>query len=73
MYTEAVTTGTLIYTICLYKSMQVLVGSAIGDYLLFRDFGPYGIIFMNVCVVTTVAMVLLLRNFGPYTFYLYVD
>jgi hypothetical protein len=31
-----------------------------------KDFGPYGIVFMNVCVVITVAMVLLLRDFGPY-------
>jgi hypothetical protein len=36
------------------------------DYLLLRDFGPYGIIFMNVRVVITVAMVMLLREFGPY-------
>jgi hypothetical protein len=35
------------------------------DYLLLRDFGPYGIKFMNVCVVITVAMVMLLRDFGP--------
>jgi uncharacterized YccA/Bax inhibitor family protein len=34
--------------------------------LLLRDFGPYGIIFMNVCVVITVAMLMLLREFGPY-------
>jgi hypothetical protein len=40
---------------------QVLVG----EHLLLRDFGPYGIIFMNVCVVITVATVLLLRGFGP--------
>jgi hypothetical protein len=26
----------------------------------------YSIIFMNVCVVTTVAMVMLLRDFRPY-------
>jgi hypothetical protein len=24
--------------------------SLVGDHLLLRDFGPYGIIFMNVCV-----------------------
>jgi hypothetical protein len=34
--------------------------------LLSRDFGPYGIIFMNVCVVITVAMEMLLRAFGQY-------
>jgi hypothetical protein len=34
--------------------------------LFLRDFGPDGIIFMNVCVVTTVVMVMLLRYFGPY-------
>jgi uncharacterized YccA/Bax inhibitor family protein len=38
----------------------------VGDHLLLRDFGPYGLIFINVCVVITVAMVMLLRNFGPY-------
>jgi uncharacterized YccA/Bax inhibitor family protein len=34
--------------------------------LLSRNFGPYGIIFMNLCVVITVAMVINLRDFGPY-------
>jgi hypothetical protein len=34
--------------------------------LLLRDFGPYGIIFINVCVVITVAIIILLRDFGPY-------
>jgi uncharacterized YccA/Bax inhibitor family protein len=34
------------------------------SYCCLKDFGPYGIIFMNVCV--TVAMVMLLRDFGPY-------
>jgi uncharacterized YccA/Bax inhibitor family protein len=38
----------------------------VGDHLLLRDVGPYGIIFMNVCVVRTVAMVMQLRDFGPY-------
>jgi hypothetical protein len=28
----------------------------VGDYLLLRSFEPYGIIFMNVCVVTAVAI-----------------
>jgi hypothetical protein len=37
----------------------------VGDHLLLIDFGPYGIIFLNMCVVTTVAMVMLLRDFGP--------
>jgi uncharacterized YccA/Bax inhibitor family protein len=41
----------------------VLVG---GDYSLLRDSGPYRIIFMNACVVTTVTMVMLLGDFGPY-------
>jgi hypothetical protein len=31
-----------------------------------RDFGPYGIIFMNRYVAITVAMVILLREFKPY-------
>jgi hypothetical protein len=35
--------------------------------VLFRDSGPYGIIFMNVCCyILTVVMVMLLRHFGPY-------
>jgi hypothetical protein len=38
----------------------------VGNYLLLRDFGPYGIIFMNVCVVITVAMVMQLKGFQPY-------
>jgi uncharacterized YccA/Bax inhibitor family protein len=42
------------------------MGWFLGDYLLLRDFGPYGIIFMNVCIVITVAMVMLLRDFGPH-------
>jgi uncharacterized YccA/Bax inhibitor family protein len=37
-----------------------------GDHLLLRDFGPYGIIFMNVRFVIAVAMVILLWDFGPY-------
>jgi hypothetical protein len=37
----------------------------VGYHLLVRDFGPYRIIFMNVCVVITDAMVRLLRNFLP--------
>jgi uncharacterized YccA/Bax inhibitor family protein len=32
--------------------------------LLLRDFGPYGIVFMNVCIIIT-ATVMLLGNFGP--------
>jgi hypothetical protein len=35
-------------------------------HLLLRDFEPYRIVFMNVCVVIAVAMVMLLRNFEPY-------
>jgi hypothetical protein len=48
------------------KHLQVLVAWLIGDHLLLRDLGPYGIIFMNVHVVITVAMVMLLRDCGPY-------
>jgi hypothetical protein len=40
--------------------------------MLFRNFGTYGIIFTNVCVVITVAVVMLLRDFGPYVVCLYV-
>jgi hypothetical protein len=38
----------------------------VGDHLLFWDFGPYGIIYMNVCVVLIVAIMMLLLDFGPY-------
>jgi hypothetical protein len=38
----------------------------VGDHLLLQDFGPYVIIFMNACAVTTVTMIMLLRDFGPY-------
>jgi hypothetical protein len=38
----------------------------VGDHSLLRDFGPYGIIFMNVYVVITVVMVMLLGVLGPY-------
>jgi hypothetical protein len=34
--------------------------------MLLRGFGPYEIIFMNVCVVITVAMIMLLRDLEPY-------
>jgi hypothetical protein len=44
----------------------------IGDHLLSRDFGPYGIILINVSVVITVAMVMLLSDFGPYVLHIYV-
>jgi hypothetical protein len=33
---------------------------------MLRDFGPYGIINMNVCVVIISAMVMLLRDAGYY-------
>jgi hypothetical protein len=36
----------------------------VGDRLLLRDFGPYGIMFMKLCVVITVGMANLLWNFG---------
>jgi hypothetical protein len=41
---------------------QVLVG----DHLLLRDFGLYGIILMNVSVAITVVIVRRLRYSGPY-------
>jgi hypothetical protein len=34
--------------------------------MLLKEFGPYGITFINVCVVITVDMALFLRNFVPY-------
>jgi hypothetical protein len=36
----------------------------VGDHLLLRDFGPYGIIFMKCGII--VAMAMLLRNLGLY-------
>jgi hypothetical protein len=44
----------------------MLVGWFIGEHFLLRDFEPYGIIFMTMCVVITVAMIMLIRDFGPY-------
>jgi hypothetical protein len=38
----------------------------VGNYLLLSDFGPYGVIFMNVCVIVMVAMAMWLGVFGPY-------
>jgi hypothetical protein len=35
-------------------------------HVLLRDFWPYEIIFMNLCVVITVAMAMLLKDFGSY-------
>jgi hypothetical protein len=37
----------------------------VGEHLLLRDFGPYRIIFMNMCVIADVIMVMLLRDFEP--------
>jgi uncharacterized YccA/Bax inhibitor family protein len=53
-----------------YLRFEVLCESADCDgsvamVMLLRDFGPNGVIFMNVCVVISVAMVILLRDFGP--------
>jgi uncharacterized YccA/Bax inhibitor family protein len=56
---------TLDIKIYLYNKLCWLLAWLV-DYLLLRDFGPYGIIFMNVCVVITVAIVMLLRDFGTY-------
>jgi hypothetical protein len=36
-----------------------MVALFVGDHLLLRDFGPYGVIFMNVC-----AVVVLFKDFG---------
>jgi hypothetical protein len=50
-------------------SLFVCVRERIGrrNHLLLRDFEPYGIIFMNVCVViTVVALTMLSRDFGHY-------
>jgi hypothetical protein len=33
--------------------------------VMLRDFGSYGIIFINVYVVITVVMVMVVRGFGP--------
>jgi hypothetical protein len=33
--------------------------------MLLTDFGPYGIIFVDVCDVIAVGMVILLNDFGP--------
>jgi hypothetical protein len=36
------------------------------NHLLLRDFGLYGIVFMDVCANIIVVMVMLFRDFGPY-------
>jgi hypothetical protein len=43
-----------------FFSKESSVASLVGDHLLLRNFEPYGIIFMNVCVATTVAVEMLL-------------
>jgi hypothetical protein len=43
---------------------QVSVAWFIGDHLLLRDFGPYGIIYMTMCVVIIVDMEMLLSFLG---------
>jgi hypothetical protein len=60
-----------ILQLCIYlHNKQVLVawlvGWLVGDNLPLRNFGPYGIILINVCAAITVAMVMLLRDYGPY-------
>jgi hypothetical protein len=47
------------------RNKKVLVCSLVGDHLLLRGFGPYGMIFMNLCTAITVAMVTLLKNSQP--------
>jgi hypothetical protein len=49
-------------SIYLYNKRE-LIGSLVGDHLPERDFGPYGIIFMNVSVVITVVMVIAVKGF----------
>jgi hypothetical protein len=45
--------------------MYVRVVITVDMVMLLMDFGPYGIIFMNTCVII-VAILLLIRNFGRY-------
>jgi hypothetical protein len=42
-----------------------MVAQLVNDHLLFRYFGPYGILLFNVVVKTT-AMVMPLRDFWAY-------
>jgi hypothetical protein len=49
----------------------VLVAELVGDLSLFRYFGPYGIIFMTVCVIT-VAVIMPLRDSVPYGIFMNV-
>jgi hypothetical protein len=46
----------------------MLAGWLVGNNFLLGDFGPYGVTFINVCVVIAFDMVMLLRDFGPYIF-----
>jgi hypothetical protein len=42
----------------------MLVGNFVGDHLLLRDFGPYGIFMNALCVAITVAKVLVIWCYG---------
>jgi hypothetical protein len=49
----------------IFKKARVVITLAMAMHL--RNFGPYGIMYMNVYVVVkTVGMVMLLRDFEPY-------
>jgi hypothetical protein len=49
--------GSVPVRIYLYNKQRRLATWVVDHLLILRDFGPYEIIFMNVCVVITVAMV----------------
>jgi hypothetical protein len=43
---------------------QAHVGWLVGQFLL-TDFGPYGIVYINVCVVIALTIIMLVKEFGP--------
>jgi hypothetical protein len=47
-------------------NVRAIIIITVAFVILLRDFGPYRIIFVNVCVVIMVFVVMLLRVFGPY-------
>jgi hypothetical protein len=56
----------LLRSYCVYLFTEICLRGKrvlVGDHLLLRDFWSYGVIFMNVCVVTTVVNIMLLRDF----------
>jgi hypothetical protein len=47
--------------------LYIFVDTLVGDHLVLKDFGPYGIgLILMMCVVSVIVTVMLLSAFGPY-------